>query len=76
MLDGTVRGLIVTKGDALTDGTKSLRALSLAYINTTIREETGFDLPATLEENIPRRGEIFRKALVPFLSSLLEDALR
>lgn len=69
--DGTVLGLIVTKGSQK-DGAHSLRAITLPYINQAILSETGFDLRSTLEGNIVRRSEIFKEALVPFLSSLLE----
>lgn len=72
--NGAVKGLIVTRGDTK-DGDRSLRALTMPYIDKTIREETGFDLATTLEGNISRRSEIFKKALVPFLSSLLETEL-
>jgi hypothetical protein len=71
---GVVEGLIVTRGDTK-DGERSLRAITIPYINKTIREETGFDLATTLEGNIARRSEIFKKALVPFLTSLLETEL-
>ncbi len=73
--DGKVMGLIVTKGDENKEGARSLRALTLPYINRTLKEETGFDLRTTLEGNIARRGEIFKKALVPFLASLLKNEL-
>lgn len=72
---GEIIGLIVTKGDEK-DGERSLRAITLAYINQTILEETGFDLRTTLRGNLPRRSEIFKQALIPFLSSLLETELR
>jgi len=72
--DGTIKGLIVTRGDEK-DGERSLRAITMPYINRTIQEETGFDLATTLEGNISRRSEIFKKALVPFLASLLETEM-
>ena len=71
---GTALGLIVTKGNR-SDGEKSLRAITLAYISATILEETGFDLRATLQGNIARRSEIFKQALIPFLSTLLASEL-
>lgn len=74
--DNKVIGLIVTKGDEKKEGVHSLRALTLPYIDRTIKEETGFDLATTLEGNIPRRAEVFKKALVPFLASLLKDELK
>ncbi len=74
-LKGNIIGLIVTRGSEGA-GAHSLRAITLSYINQTILEETGFDLSATLKGNIPRRSAIFKEALVPFLSSLLERELR
>ncbi len=73
--NGTIMGLIVTRGNAEKNGTRSLRALTIPYINQTILEETGFDLRTTLEGNIARRSGIFKKALASFLSSLLEREL-
>ena len=74
--EGAVIGLIVTKGDPVKEGEHSLRAITLAYINRTLKEDTGFDLATTLEGNIPRRAEIFQNALVPFLSALLKSELQ
>lgn len=71
---GELIGLIVTKG-SVKDGPRSLRAITVAYINQTIQEETGFDLRTTLEGNIVRRSSIFKQALLPFLSSLLHTEL-
>jgi Trypsin-like peptidase domain len=68
-------GLIVTKGDAATEGTKSLRALSLSYIDRTIREETGYSLTENAGGDLTFRGEIFKKALAPFLTRLLTNEL-
>lgn len=72
--EGTI-GLIVTKGDMDTDGEKSLRALSLSYIDRTIQEETGFSLRDNAQGDLPFRGKVFKEVLAPFLTKLLVDHL-
>jgi hypothetical protein len=69
-------GLIVTKGDELTDGASSLRGLTLSYIDRTIQEETGFSLIQNTQGDLPFRSEVFTKALAPFLGQLLTYELR
>lgn len=73
--NGEAIGLIVTKGDTTVNGTHSLRALTLSYIDRTIIEETGLSLVQTMEGNLAYRGEVFKKALTPFLSKLLVEEL-
>lgn len=72
---GTI-GLIVTKGDIKTEGAKSLRALTLSYIDRTIREETGYSLYENARGDLPYRGKVFKDVLAPFLSQLLADQLK
>ena len=69
--DGFIVGLIVTKGDPSRNGPRSLRALTLSYIDRTIEEETGFGLASTLSGDLAFRGEVFKEALVPFLRTML-----
>ncbi len=69
-------GLIVTKGDEILEGTHSLRALSLSYIDRTMIEETGFSLPQNMLGDVALRGSIFKEAIAPFLTQLLTDELR
>lgn len=71
---GTI-GLIVTKGDASTEGEKSLRALTLSYIDRTIQEETGYSLLQNASGNLEYRGKVFKEALAPFLARLLSYEL-
>lgn len=73
--DRSVIGLIVTKGDANTEGSHSLRALTLSYINRTIIEETGFSLHQNIQGDIAYRGDVFKEAMVPFLTEMLVDEL-
>lgn len=68
---GDALGVIVTKGDIERDGDRSLRAITLSYIDRTMREETGFGLSETLRGDLARRSSIYRDALVPFLQDLL-----
>lgn len=72
--EGSVIGLIVTRGDEAEDGERSLRALTLAYINRTIQEETGLDLQGTMQGDLARRSNVFKEALTPFLSAALSNA--
>jgi len=69
-------GLIVTKGDERIDGAKSLRALTLSYIDRTIHAETGYSLMENTQGDLNFRGKIFKQALAPFLARLLEFELR
>lgn len=71
--NGNVMGLVVTRG-SISEGDRSLRAITLSYINRTIEEETGFNLASTLTGDLPLRAKIFRDALTPFLSGILERA--
>ena len=71
-----VIGLIVTKGDEASEGQHSLRALSLSYIDRTIKEETGFSLTQNMQGDAALRGSIFRSAIAPFLTQLLTEALQ
>jgi hypothetical protein len=64
-------GLITTKGDAGLEGATSLRALTLSYIDRTIKEETGYSLEENMQGDLAYRGSVFKKALASFLSSLL-----
>ena len=71
--DGKVIGMIATKGDDETDGTGSLRAITLSHIERTIKEETGFTLADNLKGDLPTRSKIFADTLTPFLLTLLEQ---
>lgn len=71
--DGTIVGLIVTRGNTLEEGTRSLRALTLSYINRTLTEETGLDLTRTLAGNITLRAEVFYETVAPYFRALLLD---
>lgn len=68
-------GLIVTKGSDAGGLEKSLRALSLSYIDRTITEETGFTLMQNTQGNLEYRAEVFKKALIPYLSTLLKTEI-
>ena len=69
-----VIGMIATKGDDGTDGSGSLRAITLSHINRTIKEETGFTLAQNLNGDLPYRAKIFNDTMTPFLVKLFEDA--
>jgi S1-C subfamily serine protease len=73
--EGKAIGIISTKGDDEEFGPGSLRAISLAYINRTIEEETGFPLIHNLGGNLPYRAELFKDTIVPFLQKALVKEL-
>lgn len=68
-------GIIVTKGDPQTEGEKSLRALTLSYVDRTMQEETGFSLTQNMQGDVAYRGFIFSKAMAPFLAGILAEEL-
>lgn len=74
-LDGKAMGLIVTKGNTDAEGERSLRALTLSYLDRTITEETGFSLLQNMQGDLAFKGKIFKRALAPFLSRLLSFEL-
>jgi hypothetical protein len=73
--DGKAIGIISTKGDDTAFGDGSLRAITLSYIDRTIREETTASLRQNLGGNLPYRAQLFKETLVPFLQDILEDEL-
>ncbi len=70
--NGMVIGMITTRGDDVTDGSGSLRAITIPYINRTILEETNFNLFQTSQGDLPHRATIFAETLSPFLLTLLQ----
>lgn len=74
-LEGNVIGLISTKGDAQKDGEKSLRALTLPYIDRTIKEETRIGLLDTISGDLAARAKGFREIMTPLLSGIVIDEL-
>lgn len=73
--EGKAIGIISTKGDDERFGKGSLRAISIAYINRTIKEETGFTLAQNLGGNLPYRSQLFKETLFPFLQQTLQRGL-
>lgn len=73
--DGSAIGIITTKGDLQTDGSRSLRSITLSYIDRTIREETGFLLAENMRGDLSYRSSVFKNALVPFLANLLTSEI-
>ncbi len=72
---GNAIGIISTKGDDAEFGEGSLRALSLSYIDRTIKEETGFSLLQNISGDLPYRAQVFKDTLVPFLQLVLQQQL-
>ena len=73
--NGNAIGIISTKGDDVLFGDGSLRAISLSYIDRTIKEETTFSLIQNINGNLPYRAKIFKDTLVPFLQDILASEL-
>ncbi len=69
---GDAVAVAVTRGETEAD---SLRALTINYIDRTIREETGFGLTAYISGDLSVRAAVFESALAPFLRQLLEFEL-
>lgn len=70
-----VIGMITTRGNDVSDGAGSLRAITMSHINRTITEETGFSLSNNINGNIPHRAEVFTDTMAPFLTGLLVSEL-
>jgi S1-C subfamily serine protease len=73
--NGDAIGLISTRGDDVAFGQGSLRAITISYIDRTIKEETGYTLQQNLGGNLPFRAQLFKDTLVPFLRGMLEREL-
>ena len=73
---GTLIGLVSTKGNSTRDGERSLRALTLAYINRTILEETNSDLKTTLQSDLDARAKLFKDSLGGVLSWFITEQLK
>lgn len=71
--DGAVIGMIVTRGNDQTDGAGSLRAITLAHIERTISEETGFTLNQNVSGNLALRANVFATTVSPLLLSILQQ---
>ena len=73
--EGTVIGMIVTRGDDTVDGAGSLRAITMSHIHRTILEETGFSLERNVSGDLALRSAVFTDTLAPFLTDLLSTEL-
>ncbi len=69
--NGRAIGLVVTRGDETTEHGSSLRALTLEYVDRTIKEETGYSLAQNMQGDLELRSSVFKRALAPFLTQLL-----
>ncbi len=73
--NGSVIGMITTRGDDNIDGPGSLRAITLSHVHRTILEETGFSLERNVAGDIQSRATAFKETMAPFLLSLLTEEL-
>ncbi|MFT5036612.1 MAG: hypothetical protein ACI9VM_000174 [Candidatus Azotimanducaceae bacterium] len=72
--EGKVIGLISTKGSP-EEGSGSLRALTLSYVDRTILQESAIDLRQLISGRLALRAQLFTETIVPFLSEALESEL-
>jgi|GEM_PF-3126132 len=70
-LNNTVIGLISTKGNEAKDGAKSLRAITIPYIDRTIRDEVHVGLLDTIGSKLADRARIFRSTVEPLLRDIV-----
>lgn len=69
--DNGLVGLIVTRGNVEKEGERSLRALTISYINRMLLADTGLDLAHTLTGDIALRAKTFQETIAPRLQELL-----
>lgn len=70
--DNRVIGMITTKGNDLVDGNGSLRAITLSYVDRSIKAETGFPLENIISGDLALKAEVFTQVMVPFLNELIQ----
>ena len=71
---GALIGLIATRGNAAREGARSLRALTLSYIDRALLQESGLGLARTLTGDLALRAQAFRETVAPRLRILLSEA--
>ena len=69
---GKAIGVISTKDS----GTTKLNAITTAYIDHRMREETGFDLYSTIQGDLPSRAKMFNETVSPILGEIINQSLR
>ena len=72
---GEAIGMISTRSDDELLGAGSLNAITVSYINRTIKEETGFGFLENISGNVPYRAKVFQATIVPFLTLMLGGEL-
>jgi len=68
---GAVIGVIVTRGDDVQFGTGSLRGITMAYIDRTMREDTGYGLAHNTAGDLAFRAQLYKETMVPFLRTVI-----
>lgn len=71
----TLIGMIVTESSATTTSQRDLRAITLAYINRSLKEETNGGLVDFLSQDPVNIAKIFQASIQETLTKLLVDAL-
>lgn len=69
--NGEVIGMVSTKG-LPEEGAGALRALTLSYVDRSMRDESTFGITETASGQLAFRAQLFMETIVPFLSRLLD----
>lgn len=68
-------GLIVTTTDAETTGERDLRAITLAHIERSMREQSGSGIREYLKGNLNETAATFERTIFPTLTQILKNVL-
>jgi hypothetical protein len=68
---GKLIGIITTTSEGLSTANRSLRALSLSYIDTDIQQQTGLSLKNLLAQNLDVVSENFSQTTLPSIAKIL-----
>ncbi len=55
---------------------EKIKAVPYCRVSSREQEETGYSLTQNMQGDLALRGAVFKKAMVPFLASILEEELR
>lgn len=72
---GAAIAMVTTRGEDERQGTGSLNAITLSYIDRSIEAETSFGLARTISGNLSYKASVFQQTLVPFLAQMLQQEL-
>ena len=73
--EGKLLGIIVTSTDATDTSSRDLDAISVAHINRSLSNETGFTLETFLASSVTAFGKIFEEEILPNHKKLFAEEL-